>query len=100
MRLDARKSFLWVGESADRASRILQGAVLLEPAGSQAQTAVPDGIVHDWVGCIFLPGVPLDRVMALMRDYNHQQDVYKPEVVASRILAGGPVRVPPESLRW
>jgi hypothetical protein len=85
-RVDARKSFLWASESADRASRILRGAVLVEPAGSRAQTAVPEGIVHDWTGSVFLPGVPLDRVRVLMRDYNHQQDIYKPEVVESRIL--------------
>jgi hypothetical protein len=85
-RLDGPKNFPWASESPERASRILHGAVVVEPAGGRAQTAVPDGIVHDWIGSVFLPGVPLDRVMALMRDYNHQQDVYKPEVVESRIL--------------
>jgi hypothetical protein len=85
-RLDARKSFLWADESAERARRILNGAIVVEPTGSQAQTAVPDGIVHDWTGAVFLPGVPLARTMALMRDYNHQQDFYKPEVEDSRIL--------------
>jgi hypothetical protein len=83
-RVDARKSFLWADESAARASRILHGEVVVEPAGSRAQTAVPDGIVHDWIGCVFLP-VSLDRTMALMRDYNHHYEIYKPEVVASQI---------------
>ncbi len=85
-RLDGRKSFLWADESAPRASRILHGAVLVSPAGSQAQTGVPGGIVHDWTGSVFLPGVPLARTMALMRDYNRHKDIYKPEVEDSRIL--------------
>jgi hypothetical protein len=85
-RLDGRKSFLWADESALRASRILNGAILVEPAGRQAQTGVPGGIVHDWIGSVFLPGVPLVRTMALMRDYDRHKDIYKPEVEDSRIL--------------
>lgn len=86
-RMDARRSFLWADESPDRARQILQGAVLVAPAGAQAQTAVPSGIVHDWIGCVFLAGVPLDRTMALMRDYDHQKNFYQPEMVDSKILA-------------
>lgn len=85
-RLDARKSFLWAGESTLDARQIREGAVLVEPFGGQAQTSVPGGIVHDWVGCVFLAGVPLARTMALMRDYDHQKDIYAPEVQDSRIL--------------
>jgi hypothetical protein len=85
-RMDARTSFLWADESAARASQILHGAIVVEPAGGQAQTGVPAGIVHDWIGSVFLPGVPLRRTMALMRDYNRHKDIYRPEVVDSRIL--------------
>jgi len=85
-RMNARKSFLWADESASRVEQILHGAVVVEPAAGHAQTAVADGIVHDWIGCIFLPGVPLDRTMALMRDYDHHKDFYRPEVMDSRIV--------------
>lgn len=91
-RLATRPNFLWADESPSRTRRILEGSVVVEAAGAHAQTAVPGGIVHDWIGCVFLPGVPLDRTLALIRDYNHHQEIYKPEVVASRILgkdAGG-----------
>jgi hypothetical protein len=85
-RMAGRKSFLWADESPDRAARILHGAVVVEPLAGHAQTAVPDGIVHDWIGSVFLAGVPLRRTMELMRDYDHQKDFYKPEVLDSRIL--------------
>ena len=85
-RLDARKSFLWADDSPDLASRIRQGSVVVEPYGDRAQTAVPEGIIHDWVGWVFLRGVPLARTMDFMRDYNHQADFYKPEVADARIL--------------
>ena len=85
-RMDSRSSFLWADESPARATTIRNGAVVVEPALAKAQTAVPGGIVHDWIGCVFLAGVSLDRTLALMRDYNRHQDIYRPEVVASRIL--------------
>ena len=85
-RLDARKNFLWADGSPELEGRILHGAVVVEPNGGRAQTGVPDGIIHDWVGCVFLPGVPLARTMAFMRDYNHQADFYKPQVVDAKIL--------------
>jgi len=85
-RMEGRKSFLWADELPSRASQIRHGAVLVEAAGGHAQTGVPDGIVHDWIGCVYLRGVPLNRTMALMRDYNHQQQSYGPEVADSRIL--------------
>ena len=85
-RMAARKTFLWADESPDRAGRVLHGEVVVEPAGNRAQTPVPDGIVHDWIGGVFLPGVSLARTMALMRDYDHQKDFYRPEMLDSRTL--------------
>lgn len=86
LRMDARPHFLWVDESPARAQLVRSGEVAVSPAGDKAQTAVAGGIVHDWIGCVFLRGVSLDRTMALVRDYRHHQEIYRPEVLESRIL--------------
>lgn len=86
-RLESRKAFLWADESAARARRVKAGEVVVEPAGPNPEIEVPDGLIHDWVGAAFLPGVKLEQTMALVRDYEHHQQYYRPEVVASRILA-------------
>jgi hypothetical protein len=85
-RLDGRPEFLWADQSPSRERRILGGAVVVESVNAKATTAVPSGLVHDWIGCVFLPGVSLERTLALMRDYDHQKDFFGPEVVDSRIL--------------
>jgi hypothetical protein len=85
-RLDIRSTFLWADESADRARRIRQGEVVVEPAGASPVFPVPDGLVHDWVGSVFIPGVTLEKTLAVMQDYNHK-DAYRPEVMESRILS-------------
>jgi hypothetical protein len=46
----------------------------------------PEAIIHHWLGAAFVPGATLQQTIALMQDYNRHQDIYKPEVVRSRLL--------------
>ena len=57
------------------------------PFHTKAVTPVPGGLIHDWVGSIFIPGVTLERTLAMVQDYDHHKDVYKPEVIDSRLLS-------------
>lgn len=86
-RLDARKDFLWASESAERLRRVRQGEIVVEPSGKSPISKVPGGLIHDWVGLVFLPGVTLAQTLALVQDYNRHKEFYKPEVVDSRILS-------------
>ncbi len=36
---------------------------------------------------VFIPGASLGQVLGLVEDYNHHQEVYKPEVVRSRLIS-------------
>ena len=85
-RLDARRIFLWADESADRARRARQSEVVVEPAGDKPLIPVPDGLIHDWVGTVFLPGSTLSQTIAHLQDYNRSPSLHR-EVLASRILA-------------
>lgn len=48
---------------------------------------VPHGLIHDWVGVIFIPHATLTQVLKVARDYDHYQDIYKPEIRASRVIS-------------
>jgi hypothetical protein len=39
------------------------------------------------VGSVFIPGATVDQALALVQDYNRHKDVYKPEVVESRVVS-------------
>jgi hypothetical protein len=86
-RLADGKVFLWADESADRARRVKAGEVVVEPFRSKAVTPVPSGLVHDWVGSVFIPGATLARTLAMVQDYDRHKDVYKPEVIDSRVIS-------------
>jgi hypothetical protein len=46
---------------------------------------VPGGMIHDWEGIIFIPGVKIDKVLNVLEDYDHQAIYYAPDVAQSRI---------------
>ncbi|MBZ5516180.1 MAG: hypothetical protein LAN62_15290 [Acidobacteriia bacterium] len=55
-----------------------------DAAGHEIET--PDGLIHHWTGAVFVPGTTLGQTLALVEDYSRHQDIYKPEVVRSKLL--------------
>jgi hypothetical protein len=47
---------------------------------------VPSGLIHHWVGIIFIPNATLADVLAILHDYNRQAEIYKPDVRQSKVL--------------
>jgi hypothetical protein len=45
----------------------------------------PGGMIHHWVGVVFIPGAKLDGVLGVLQDYDHQSTIYSPDVERSRI---------------
>ena len=54
---------------------------------SGRELRAPGGLIHHWLGAVFIPGVNLRQVRDLVQDYDHHQDIYKPEVVRSRLIS-------------
>jgi hypothetical protein len=85
-RVDGQAPFLWLEESPERMQRVRDGEALVEPIRGQGPSKVPHGMIHDWIGAIFLPKVQLDDVLRILSDYGHYADFYKPTIVQSKLL--------------
>ena len=48
---------------------------------------IPGGLVHHWVGTVFVPGARLQEAVALLQDYDRHAEVYAPAVQRSRLLS-------------
>jgi hypothetical protein len=48
--------------------------------------SAPNGIIHHWIGTIFVPGATLTQTLAFMEDYDHKVEYFKPDIVRSKIL--------------
>jgi hypothetical protein len=80
-------TFLWADEEPRRQRQVRAGQVAIENRGGLDTIAVPGGLVHDWIGAVFIPGVTLAKTLARMQDYDHNHDNYRPEVLASRLVS-------------
>jgi len=53
---------------------------------SGREIEAPGGLIHHWVGDVFILGVSLRHVLDSVQDYDHHENVY-PEVVRSRLIS-------------
>ena len=83
---DAGNPFLWIDEQPDRSRRVRQGEILVAPVGEAGPQKVPDGLIHDWIGAIFIANVGINEVFAVVQDFNRYKDFYKPAVIESKLL--------------
>ena len=76
----------WIDRQPERAKasawqKLRRGEVIaesLETRDNGQAIDVPDGRIHHWVATTLLPGVPIDRVLAVVRDYDRFPQVFAP----------------------
>jgi hypothetical protein len=86
-RADGASPFLWTDEDPGRAQRLIQGGMEVAPIINDGSKSVPHGLIHDWVGAVFIPKTSIDKVVGTVRDYDHYKQYFQPTVVDSRALA-------------
>jgi hypothetical protein len=88
-RLQPGRHFLWTDEAPDRAVRLRRGEILVAPVDGSGMRHVPDGLIHHWVGALFIPNATLAGVLAVAHDYGRYKEIYRPKVLDSSLLACG-----------
>ena len=92
-----REPYLWVeslpedrraaAEAQLRAGQVvIERLDTLDSGDNGKRITVPDGMIHHWIGTVFIPGATLVQTLALEEDYDHQQDYFRPDVMRSKIL--------------
>src|ERR1700687_319291 len=79
--------FLWSDLNSERARLVREGQVVAQFWAGQGPVKVPNGLIHDWIGAVFIPATNLKKTLALIQDYNNHKNIYKPEVIASRLVS-------------
>ena len=47
---------------------------------------VPGGLIHDWVGVVFVPGASIQQAVSFLQDYDNHCRTYQPGVRRSKML--------------
>ncbi|MGA8072014.1 MAG: hypothetical protein WB995_00980 [Candidatus Acidiferrales bacterium] len=85
--LDGNDSFLWSDASSERAQLVRGGKVVAEFWSGKGPVKVPNGLIHDWIAAAFIPATSIKKALALIQDYDNHEAIYKPEVIASRLIS-------------
>ncbi|HEV8397235.1 MAG TPA: hypothetical protein VGQ37_23290 [Vicinamibacterales bacterium] len=87
--------FLWL-DTRPQAERerlladLRRGELVIErlrarPGGRDVD--VPDGMIHHWIGTVFIPKATAATAVRLLQDYDHHGTIYAPTVARSRLLS-------------
>ena len=91
--LQRATNLLWVdglkaGERAQAYEALKRGEVKIQRSETRAngeKIHCPGGMIHQWVGAVFIPQAKLPDVLRVIQDYDHHAQYYAPDVERSKI---------------
>ncbi len=84
-RWSGREPFLELDVSSADNKRILKGELVIRPAAGGNPEGIPDGLIHDWVGAVYIPSTSVGKVLAVLQDFDRHSKIY-PEIIRSRLV--------------
>jgi hypothetical protein len=85
--LEGSEPFLWSDLTPERAQQVRKGHIVAQLWVGKELFRVPDGLIHDWVGAVWIPGTTVKETLLLVQDYDNHKRVYKPDVIGSKLLS-------------
>ncbi|HXJ15893.1 MAG TPA: hypothetical protein VNM68_01705 [Candidatus Polarisedimenticolia bacterium] len=98
--LARHEPFLWIERlppdrrvEADR--QVRAGQIVVQRLGTWDENSsgdrvkpvsVPGGMIHHWIGTVFIPGASLAQTLAFEEDYDRHANYFRPDVMRSKIL--------------
>jgi hypothetical protein len=79
--------FLWSDGVKGAKEKLQHGHVMAEPLVGEGDIGIAEGLIHDWVGAVYIPGATLDAVIGMVQDYDRAKLSYKPDVMDSKLLS-------------
>jgi len=73
-------------QRTDVVGRLHRGEVVIQKQGNTPEQ-IPAGLIHDWLGLVFIPNATVSQVIAMVRDYDHLARYYSPDVMQSRLIS-------------
>jgi hypothetical protein len=77
---------LLVDARPEGAKQALQGKIVAQAWSASDPAKIADGLIHDWIGTAYCEGNTVDEAVSLVQDYDHHKDVYKPQVMDSKLI--------------
>jgi hypothetical protein len=86
-RWQGKANFISVEDSPSEKAKVMGGEFLVRPARPDGNPqSVTDGLIHDWIGTVFIPDTNPERVIRVLRNFDNHKKIY-PEVTDSKTLS-------------
>jgi hypothetical protein len=80
-------------DSPSDEQKVRNGELLVRASSPDGKPKpITDGLIHDWVGTVFIPDTDPKRVIAVLRDFDNHKKIY-PEIADSKTLHSTPTEV-------
>lgn len=84
-RASGESPFLWLESRPNGLSRAHNGEIVVAPFEEHVPLHVHGGLIHHWVGASFIPGVHVNDILVILRDYPRYKEIYHPGVIDSAL---------------
>jgi hypothetical protein len=68
------------------AAGLKPGQVEIVPTNKVGSMDVKDGMIHDWIAAIVVPGATVERTLAVLQNYSDYKNIYRDDVTESKLL--------------
>lgn len=84
-RWSGKTHFLQLEDNQQEEALCLAGKLLIRQQGNGQPAQIPEGLIHDWLGAVYIPGVSIEDVLSVLEDFDKHRTIY-PEVADSRTI--------------
>ncbi len=76
-RWSGKANFLFIEDDPENRARVLAGNLFVRRMSPGEQpVSISGGLIHDWLGAVFIPNTTVERVVAVLEDFDHHKDFY------------------------
>jgi len=84
-RWQGRQPFLSIDEDESSRKQALKGELVIHPAVTDNPVSISGGLIHDWVGTVYIPNAAMEKVLGILQDFDRHSKIY-PAVIGSRLI--------------
>jgi hypothetical protein len=78
--------FLMIDESPTRLRSVRKGEIIAWPAQADGRSEISGGLIHHWLGAMFIANTTLDSVFDVFDDYDSYTRHFSPTVVSASLI--------------
>jgi hypothetical protein len=86
LQIGGQRAFQWIQSQTEKAQAVRNGKVVTHAFTGKDGLSVKSGLIHDWVGAVFLPGQKLEGVRDFLLDTSRHTAAY-PELRSAATLS-------------